>query len=62
MNKEKVLKYVGYGITLTGANITVLQKKCEEQKTAKLIEERVQKQVDEIVLKETSKRLDEILK
>lgn len=62
MNKEKLIKYIGYGVTLLGAGITIMQKRMDEQKTKQLIEERVQKQVDEIVLKETKKRLDEILK
>ena len=62
MNKEKILKYVGYSVTLVGAGITILQKRCEEQKTRQLIEEKVQKQVDEIVKQETKKRLDEMFK
>ena len=62
MNKEKILTYVGYGITLTGAIVTILQKRCAEQKTNRIIEEKIQKQVDEIVKQETKKRLDEMFK
>ncbi len=62
MNKEKIVKYLGYGVILVGGVLKVVEKRMEDQKTKQLIEEKVQKQVEEIVLKETSKRLDEILK
>ena len=62
MNKEKIVKYLGYGVILVGGVLKVVEKRMEDQKTKQLIEDKVQKQVEEIVLKETNKRLDEILK
>ena len=62
MNKEKILTYVGYGITLMGAIVSILQKRCTEQKTNRIIEDKIQKQVDQIIKQETKKRLDEMFK